>query len=344
MIETERPFVFEGLWSWLVAAALGALAGLLYSAIFDADILTASAIRGAFIGAPIILYERSFLFPRWRNRLRGSATPIYAIFTLVTYTAMIVIGNAAAGTALYHAFGYMSSARNAMMMSQSGLLYSLGVSAVVVFVFRVRDLVGPGVFANTLIGRYHRPIREERIFLFLDISGSTRFADQHGDLAAQTYLGQIFNALALPVRRSRGSIDDYIGDMALVTWTIKRGAPSAACLRCVFDFAATIADSATTWEARFGQVPKFRAVLHCGSVVTAEVGFERHKIAYFGDVVNTTARLEALSKALGVTVLVSADLLACIGSLPDDLTAEDLGFHTIRGRTEPLSVASIRQK
>ena len=99
MIETERPFVFEGLWSWLVAAALGALAGLLYSAIFDADTLTASAIRGAFIGAPILLYEQSFLFPRWRNRLRGSATPIYAIFTLMTYTAMIVIGNAAAGTA-----------------------------------------------------------------------------------------------------------------------------------------------------------------------------------------------------------------------------------------------------
>ena len=77
---------------------------------------------------------------------------------------------------------------------------------------------------------------------------------------------------------------------------------------CLY-FAATIADSAATWEARFGQVPEFRAVLHCGTVVTAEVGFERHKIAYFGDVVNTTARLEALSKALGVTVLVSADLL-----------------------------------
>ena len=201
------------------------------------------------------------------------------------------------------------------------------------------------MFANTLIGRYHRPIREERIFLFLDISGSTRFADQHGDLAAQTYLGQIFNALALPVRRSRGSIDDYIGDMALVTWTIKRGAPSAACLRCVFDFAATIADSATTWEARFGQVPEFGQSLRCGSVVTAEVGFERHKIAYFGDVVNTTAPgSRRFPKRWALPYSLSADLLACIGSLPDDLTAEYLGFHTIRGRTEPLSVASIRQK
>ena len=35
---------------------------------------------------------------------------------------MIVLGNAAAGTVLHHFFGYMSSARNAMMMSRSGFL------------------------------------------------------------------------------------------------------------------------------------------------------------------------------------------------------------------------------
>ena len=227
-------------------------------------------------------------------------------------------------------------------MSQSGLLYALAISVLVVFVFRVRDLIGPGVFANLLIGRYHRPISEERIFLFLDVTGSTRFADRHGDRAAQAYLGQVFNALALPVSRSRGSIDDYIGDMALVTWTIERGTRDAACLRCVFDFAARLAEESEAWTQRFGQVPEFRAALHCGPVVTAEVGLERHKIAYFGDVVNTTARLESLSKTLGVHVLVSADLLNRIGPLPPDLMAEDLGDHVLRGRDAPLAVAAIR--
>jgi class 3 adenylate cyclase len=335
---------FHRPWFWLVAPALGALAGLLYSIIFEVETLTGSAIRGAFIGSPILLYERGFLFPRWRDRIRGAATPIFAIVTIATYAVMIVLGNAAAGTVLHHFFGYMLSARDAMMMSKSGFFYSLGVSAVIVFVFRLRDLIGPGLFTNLLLGRYHRPINEERIFLFLDVSGSARFADHHGDLAAQAYLGQIFNALALPVRRSRGSIDDYIGDMALVTWTIERGARDAACLRCVFDFATTISDNAAAWEARFGQVPHFRAALHCGPVVTAEIGFERHKIAYFGDVVNTTARLEALSKTLGVPVLVSADLLGRIGNLPNDLSAEDLGLHAIRGRSEPLAVAAIRRR
>ncbi|MFE1599288.1 adenylate/guanylate cyclase domain-containing protein [Methylobacterium sp. ID0610] len=329
---------------WIAAPVVGALAGLLYAAIFDVGLLRDSAVRGAFIGSPILFYERGLLMPDWRDRIRRAATPLFAAATVATYVALIVLGNAAAGTLLHHLFGSMPNARAAMMMSESGFLYALGISAAIAFVFRVRDLIGPRVFTNLLLGRYHRPISEERIFLFLDVAGSTRFAEQHGDLAAQQYLGEVFSALALPVHRSGGSIDDYVGDMALVSWTIARGTRNAACLRCVFDFAATLQAEAATWEARFGQVPGFRAALHCGSVVTAEIGLERHKIAYFGDTVNTTSRLESLAKDLGASVLVSADLLGRLGDLPPDLAAEDLGSHAIRGRNEPLRIAAIRRR
>jgi adenylate cyclase len=332
----------RGLWFWIIVPLSSAAAGLLYSALFTGEGMIGAALRGALIGTPILMYERGFILSRWRTGIRQRATPLFAAATIATYTVMIVVNNAVAGGVL-HVAGIMADPRDAMMLSRPGLLYALGVSALFVFVFRVRDLIGPGVFMNLLLGRYHRPTSEERIFLFLDVVGSTRFAERHGDLAAQEYLGQIFNALALPVRRSRGSIDDYIGDMALVTWTIQRGARDVACLRCIFDFADVIAAHAAAWEARFGQVPEFRAALHCGSVVVAEIGFERHKIAYFGDVVNTTGRLEALTKTLGVSVLVSADLLACLGPLPADLVAEDLGTHAIRGRNERLAVSAIHR-
>lgn len=337
-MRVDRP------WFWFAAPALGALAGILYDVVFDADTLVGSALRGAFIAAPILLYERGSFLPRWRDRIRRGPTPVFGAATIATYAILIVLGNALAGTLLHRFFGYMHSPREAMMLSRSGFLYSLGASAVIVFVLRVRDLIGPAVFRSLLLGRYHRPISEQRIFLFLDVAGSTRFADHHGDMAAQAYLGQIFNALAAPVRRSRGSIDDYIGDMALITWTLDRGTRDAACLRCVFDFTAAIAAEASTWITAFGEVPRFRAALHCGPVVTAEIGFERRKITYFGDVVNTTARLESLSKRLDVPVLVSEHLLACIGALPEDLVVEKLGVHAIAGREEPLAVAAIGQR
>ena len=58
---------FHRPWFWLVAPVLGVLAGLLYSIIFDTETLTGSAIRGAFIGSPILLYERASVSPLARS-------------------------------------------------------------------------------------------------------------------------------------------------------------------------------------------------------------------------------------------------------------------------------------
>jgi adenylate cyclase len=189
----------RGLWFWIIVPLSSAAAGLLYSALFTGEGMIGAALRGALIGTPILMYERGFILSRWRTGIRQRATPLFAAATIATYTVMIVVNNAVAGGTL-HVAGIMADPRDAMMLSRPGLLYALGVSALFVFVFRVRDLIGPGVFMNLLLGRYHRPTSEERIFLFLDVVGSTRFAERHGDLAAQEYLGQIFNALALPVR------------------------------------------------------------------------------------------------------------------------------------------------
>lgn len=332
-------------WLLLIAPVIGALAGLVYWSVFEqVGTLLGATVRGAFVGSLILFYEREMLLPGWRNRIRRLATPLFGLATLATYALMIVLANVAAGTVLHHVFGLMESARAAMMMSQSGFAYSLVAAAVIILVFRVRDLIGPKVFANLILGLYHRPIQEERVFLFLDIVGSTSFAEKHGDLATQVWLGRIFETLAAPVRRSGGSIDDYVGDMALVTWTVRRGTRDAACLRCVFDFAAALAEQSAMWKADHGELPRFRAALHCGPIVTAEIGLERHKITYFGDTVNTTARLEALSKALDVPVLASADLLERIGELPASLSARDLGRHSVRGRNEPLAVVAVEER
>ncbi|GJE58442.1 adenylate/guanylate cyclase domain-containing protein [Methylobacterium trifolii] len=328
---------------WILAPIIGLVAGLLYSMAFDAELFV-SAVRGAFIGFPVLLYERGLLLRGWRDLIRRAATPIFMVATVATYVATIAVGNAAAGTILNHGFGYMPDARAAMMMSESGFAYALGISALATFVFRVRDLMGPRVFASLLIGRYHRPITEERIFMFLDVTGSTRFAEEHGDLAAQRWLGAIFSALAGPVHRSRGSIDDYVGDMALVSWSMERGTQDAACLRCLFDFARVIKDDSEQWIARFGEVPTFRAALHCGPVVTAEIGLERRKIAHFGDALNTTSRLEGLAKELGVDVLVSGDLLDRLGQMPIEFLVSDLGSRPLRGRKEPLRVATVSER
>jgi adenylate cyclase len=62
---------------------VGAVAGVLYAVIFNVEVAH-SAIRGAFIGTPIILYERGTLFSRWRNAIREAAAPVVIPATIAT--------------------------------------------------------------------------------------------------------------------------------------------------------------------------------------------------------------------------------------------------------------------
>ena len=131
--------------------------------------------------------------------------------------------------------------------------------------------------------------------------------------------------------------------MALITWPLARGVREGACVRCVFAIEEAIARNESEWRERFGAVPHFRAALHAGPVVTAEVGVDRHKIAYFGDTVNVTGRIEQLSKSLDAPFLVSTDLLDRLPALPSGVAARPLGEHALRGRDQPLAVAALER-
>ena len=59
----------------------------------------------------------------------------------------------------------------------------------------------------------------------------------------------------------------------------------------MFDIQELIVAQSPHYEAEFGVVPRFRAGIHGGPVVASEVGDDKREIVYFGDTVNTAARL-----------------------------------------------------
>ena len=326
-----------------VIAALGAGAGLLFALLTDAYSPVASAIYGCSIALTVSSFERGLMLGGLSMRARRWPSYIYIPVSEVACLLLVCIGIVIGGTISW-SFGLIPVGyAEAVTPTARVLIYSFLVASALIFVTRVRDLLGRSVFTNFLIGRYHRPVQEDRIFLFLDLVGSTAYARSHGDLRAQKYLGAIFAALAEPVKDHGGAIDDYVGDMALITWPMARGIRKADCLRCVFAILDVVGQNAPVWQRRFGQVPSFHVALHGGPVVTAEVGVDRHKISYFGDVVNTTARLERLSRTLGAPVLISADLLARMSNLPAGLRARSLGVHALTGQDQRLEVYSVEE-
>jgi adenylate cyclase len=209
----------------------------------------AAMIYGLFTASFVIAYESDLMLGDLRRRIQLFPSLLYIVTSEIVLVVLIALGNSASGLIAW-GVGQIPTLHDVMVLPVDALVYSLLISAIFVFVMRLRSLLGAEIFRNLLLGRYHRPVTEERIFLLIDIVGSTAYAERHGDLRAQQYLGAIFAAFAEPVRRYRGTIDDYIGDMAMITWTRARGVKDAACIACLFAILENISDNSRSWHRR----------------------------------------------------------------------------------------------
>jgi adenylate cyclase len=299
------------------------------------------AMFGVIASAGILAFIQATRSVGLQHRLRRLPFPLYVPASLGVYGLLTMMSTGIAGAILWTTGGMRRSLLEVVVAPREGFIYPFLMLAVVVIALRIKDLIGAEVLLSLLTGRYYTPLTEQRVFLFIDVAGSTQFAERFGDLPAQEYLGRFFATLAEPVRRYRGSIYDYVGDLAIVSWPLQRGVENARCLRCIFALKEEIERERQFWQSRFGTVPRFRAAIHGGSVVAAEIGVDRHKIAYFGDTVNTTARLEQLCRELDAPILISAELLSRIEVLPRGVCASNLGSHSVRGRDHPIRVAAL---
>lgn len=329
---------------WIVIAAASAAFGALYGILFHEGPAVLGVTYGTCIGVLAIAYERGALFPRYTTCLRRLPSLAYFAAAEMSLLLVIIIGMGVMGIVV-RALGLTDkSLAEVVIPRPQAVIYAMAVSALLIGVLRMRDLIGRSTFTNLILGRYHRPRSEERIFLFLDLVGSTAYAEKHGDFAAQELLKDVFETIAEPVRRHRGQIDDYIGDQVIISWPLMRGIERARCIECIFAIQRMLRDDRDRWTRRFGLVPELRAALHGGSVVTAEIGIDRHKIAYFGDVMNATARLEGLCRQTSRSVLVSEAVLCRIPVLPDGIEAEALGQHVLRGRSGEMVVHALSER
>jgi adenylate cyclase len=108
----------------------------------------------------------------------------------------------------------------------------------------------------------------------------------------------------------------------------------------VFAIQDLIAARAAAYNTEFGVVPEFRIGMHGGSVVAGEVGDDKREIVYFGDTINTAARLEQMCKQLKRAFLVSGELLNMM-SLSSDVLTEELGTMELRGKEQLVRILSL---
>ncbi len=205
-------------------------------------------------------------------------------------------------------------------------------------IYEMVRLVGGRVLINVILGRYRRPTPEERVLLFLDLVGSTTLAEQLGEVRVQELLTRFFYDIDEAIVAHGGEVHAYVGDEVIVTWPVTAGRERRP-IDCVFAIQDRIAELADRYFSEFGLVPNFRAGLHAGPVVISECGESRPQVAYFGDTMNVTARLQERCKEAGRNLLVSGDLLRLLDP-GKGLAVEPLGPTQLRGRRAEVEVCS----
>jgi adenylate cyclase len=211
------------------------------------------------------------------------------------------------------------------------LPFFVALAVTVQFVLQMNRMIGADVLRYWVQGVYHRPRREERLFLFLDLEGSTQLAERLGSATYFLLLRRFVDDLTEPVLACEGEIYQYAGDEVVLTWPQARGVRAANCVRCFFAIREAITARAAAYQRDFAVVPRFRAGLHGGTVTAGQLGDLRQQIVFVGDILNTAARLEEYAKRTGRDLVASGEVLEHL-TLPAGIVAERCGELELRGK------------
>ena len=219
-------------------------------------------------------------------------------------------------------------------------IYS-GVFAVVMnLVLGITNLVGRRALLNFITGRYHAPVEENRFVLFVDIAGSTGLAERLGGVGIHRFLDRTFRLLTVAVVDYRGEVLNYVGDEVIVTWPERAGSVDGRPLRCFMAMRDALSGASSQFEREFGASPRIRGSLHFGPVIVGEIGDIKRAIVFNGDVMNTAARLEELSRNVEGGFIASRAAMTRFNSAPP-FAVRDLGQLPIRGRADGIDVVGL---
>ena len=220
------------------------------------------------------------------------------------------------------------------------LIYYFFMSLVINIINQVNKKYGPGILVPLLLGKYRNPKEEERIFMFMDLKSSTSLAEELGHLRYSAFIRDCFldiNHILLPFN---AQVYQYVGDEIILTWKLSDGLKDHSCIRFFFACENYFQRKSLYYTNNYGLIPIFKAGLHLGQVTVVEIGEIKKDIAYHGDTLNTTSRIQSVCNEFNKKFLVSNIVLERL-TPGDDINSEPLGMIQLRGKTTKIGIASV---
>lgn len=166
--------------------------------------------------------------------------------------------------------------------------------------------------------------------LFADVRGFSRLSEGMDAEELVRFVNTLFTPVADEILAHRGTIDKFMGDAVMAFWNAPLPDPDHARQACRTALAIQRVILATN-AARGAEAPPIRLGIgiNTGPCVVGNVGSpQRFDYSVLGDVVNTASRIEEMTKALGVPIIIGEKTAAAAGQL----AVVEIGDTTLRGK------------
>ena len=263
---------------------------------------------------------------------------VYLLFLIFSLTFIAFLAEDYINVDFPNERGWWISNRIFWLVTAYFILCSLLFS----FVRLANDKFGKGVIIKMLLGRYRNPREVERILMFIDLKSSTTIAEELGHLKYSRFIQDCFYYLNRIVNKHDAEIYQYVGDEAVLSWKLNKGIKNLNCLNLFFEYDSKLKKHSKYYMKKYGVVPEFKAGVHAGKIIIAEVGTIKKELAYHGDVINTTSRIQEQCNEYNESLLLSEELLLKL-NLKQKYKAIPLGEELLEGKTEELKLFAIHK-
>lgn len=222
------------------------------------------------------------------------------------------------------------------------LFYSLEIVVALSFL-QIRRYIGRGRLLSFLTGKYIHPTWENNMFMFVDLKASTTIADQFNSSTYSEFIRDFISDLSEPIYVYNGRIYQYVGDEIVVYWPLSRSKrKNTRPIHCFVGMLQMIQKREQYYKEKYGVKPQFKAGLHGGPIIVAEVGDLKKEIAFHGTVINTTARIQSKCNELDTNFLISEFVRENASLSPDYVTFSE-GKFLLKGKVEEMELFSVEK-
>ncbi len=197
---------------------------------------------------------------------------------------------------------------------------------------------GPGVFRGMMLGKYVKPVKENRIVIFIDLKDSTPIAERLGSQRYFDFIRNFIAHISSALTEYDAYIYQYVGDEVVASW---KSSPrnSRRCVSALIDAQRAIQKASDDYRRKFGFVPEFRAGIHAGEVTVGEIGVVKKDLAMSGDTMNTTARIRTACSTLKQKYIISQSFRDLLPIADWQLTP--LGAIELKGKAEGVMLYGL---